>query len=186
MNQPLPPLPQNGSGSDPAAAARGFSPEALHMPFPDASYRPRPSIFARKPTWLDLLDPRQPEAFLAFCSTWCAAQMWFWPNEFAADSTPITLNIGLRGHEPVWAVFGAIAALLKLTGLASRIVPRWSSLSEGMRMSGLFMSVVFWMVVGISRMLDFPHLVTPVALTGLGVAAAFELAERHDTRETWR
>ena len=102
---------------------------------------------------------------------------------FAKDGT---LEIGLRGHEQVWAIFGAITALLKLAGLASRLSPRWQEYSDGLLASGLFMSIVFWMIVGISRVVDFPHSITPVALTGLGVAAAFQLAQKRDPRETWR
>ena len=138
------------------------------------------------PTWLDLFDPRQPEAFLAFCSAWCAMQMWIWPHEFASANALISFDIGLQGHERVWAIFAGFAALLKLVGLACRIGQRWAQLSDGLRAGGLFMSVVFWLIVGLSRMIDFPHLITPVALTGLGVAAAFELANRRDPRETWR
>jgi hypothetical protein len=113
-------------------------------------------------------------------------QMWIWPNEFSAANALITLEIGLRGHEQVWAIFGAITALLKLAGLASRLSPRWQEYSDGLLASGLFMSIVFWMIVGISRVVDFPHSITPVALTGLGVAAAFQLAQKRDPRETWR
>lgn len=140
----------------------------------------------KPPSWTDLFDPRQPEAFLAFCSAWCVLQMCIWPNEFASANALVTTEVGLRGHERIWAIFGGVAALLKMAGLASRMSPRWASFSVGLRASGLFMSIIFWMIVGVSRVLDFPHLVTPVALVGLGMAAAFELAERRDPRETWR
>jgi len=146
---------------------------------------------ARALSWTNLFDPRQPEAFLAFCSLWCSMQMCIWPDEFAAQNALAALNmvtraVGLRGHEQVWSVFGASASLLKLAGLACRLGPRWEEFSNGLRASGLFMSIVFWMIVGLSRMMDFPHLITPVALTGLGVAAAFQLAERRDPRDTWK
>ena len=140
----------------------------------------------RAPSWLDLFDPRRPEAFLAICSLWCALQMWMWPNEFAAQNALVTLEIGLRGHEQVWAIFGGIAALLKLAGLASRLDARWARFSYGLIAAGLFMSIIFWMIVGVSRMADFPHLITPVALTGLGVGAAFQLADPRERWSTWR
>ncbi len=140
----------------------------------------------RTPSWLDVFDPRQPEAFLAFCSLWCSMQMWIWPTEFSAANALITLEIGLRGHEQVWAIFGAIAALLKLAGLSSRLNPRSAGYSDGLLASGLFMSIVFWTIVGVSRVVDFPHSITPVALTGLGVGAAFQLGQKRDPRETWR
>jgi hypothetical protein len=146
----------------------------------------RRSPNAATPSWLDLFDPRQPEAFLAFCSGWSALQMWIWPDQFASANALISFDIGLLGHERVWAVFAGVGALLKLAGLASRMSQRWAQFSDGLRASGLFMSVVFWLIVGLSRMIDFPHLIMPVALTGLGIAAAFELADRHDPRETWR
>lgn len=138
------------------------------------------------PTWIDLFDPRQPEAFLAFCSLWCSLQMWIWPNEFAAQNALVTSAIGLSGHEQVWAIFGAVAAMLKLTGHACRMSARWREFSSGLVAGGLFMSIIFWLIVGLSRMLDFPHLITPVALTGLGVAAAFQLAGWRNPREAWQ
>ena len=148
-------------------------------------YRPR-CLDRAAPSWLDLFDPRQPEAFLAICSAWCSLQMWFWPNEFAAANALISLDVGLRGHERVWAIVGGMAALFKIGGLVFRKIRRWRDLSHGLRACGLFMSIVFWLIVGLARMLDFPHLITPVALTGLGIAAAFELATRHEPRDTWR
>lgn len=140
----------------------------------------------RPPSWIDLFDPRQPEAFLAFCSAWCAAQMWLWPAEFDAANGLLTRQIALFGHERTWATIGGIAALLKLAGLASRLTPRSMCFAPGLRMSGLFLSIVFWLIVGISTMVDLPHSILPVALTGLGLAAAFELAENREPRETWR
>jgi hypothetical protein len=139
-----------------------------------------------RPPWTSLFDPRQPDSFLAFCSCWCALQMWLWPDEFANANALITLDVGLRGHERSWAIFGLVAALLKIAGLASRLSRRWSPFAPGLRAGGLFMSILFWTVVGLSRVIDFPHSITPLALTGLGIAAAFELAERREPRETWR
>jgi hypothetical protein len=177
------------------ASGRGASglPDQAH-PRPAPGHKPvggrtnptRRSPNAVTPSWLNLFDPRQPEAFLAFCSGWSALQMWIWPDQFAAANALISSDIGLLGHERVWAVFAGVGALLKLAGLASRMSQRWAQFSDGLRASGLFMSVVFWLIVGLSRMMDFPHLITPVALTGLGIAAAFELGNRHDPRETWR
>ncbi len=82
-------------------------------------------------------------------------QMWFWPDEFSAANALVTFQVGLRGHEQAWAMFGSIAALLKLSGLASRMSMRWRVFSDGLLASGLFMSIVFWMIVGISRVVDF-------------------------------
>lgn len=141
---------------------------------------------ARPPAWLDLFDPRQPEAFLAVCSTWCALQLCIWPSEFDAANAVVTRVIGLRGHEQIWAIVGLVAAVLKLAGLASRMSPRWAGFASGLRASGLFMSILFWLIVGLSCMLDLPHTIVPVVLTGLGIGAAYELAEQREPREAWR
>jgi hypothetical protein len=161
-------------------------PERPSTPSTGATTRPGNISGGRAPSWTSLFDPRQPEAFLAFCSLWCSMQMWFWPDEFSAANALVTFQVGLRGHEQAWAMFGSIAALLKLSGLASRMSMRWRVFSDGLLASGLFMSIVFWMIVGISRVVDFPHSITPVALTGLGLAAAFQLAQQRDPRETWK
>lgn len=173
-------------GEPGTAAQWDAPPDRPSMPSIAATTRPGNISGGRTPSWISLFDPRQPEAFLAFCSLWCAMQMWLWPDEFSAANALVTLQVGLRGHEQVWAIFGCVAALLKLFGLASRMSMRWRVFSDGLLASGLFMSIVFWMIVGISRVVDFPHSITPVALTGLGLAAAFQLAQRHDPRETWK
>ena len=131
----------------------------------------------RPPSWTDCFDPRRPEAFLAYCSLWCSMQMLVWPDQFANANALVSTAIGLRGHEQSWAIFGAVTPLLKLTGLACRLSNRWSGCSPGLLVSGFFMSVVFWMIVGLSRMVDFPHSITPIALTGFAIAAAWQLAE---------
>jgi hypothetical protein len=127
------------------------------------------------PAWTDLFDPRRPEAFLAFCSVWCSFQMWFWPNQFASENALLSLSVGLRGHETSWAIFGLVAATFKLSGLASRLSARWAGFSPGLLAAGLFMSVIFWMIVGVSTAVDFPHRITPIALTGFAIAAAWQL-----------
>jgi hypothetical protein len=35
-------------------------------------------------------------------------------------------------------------------------------------------------------MIDLPHSMLPVALTGLAMVAAYELAENKEPRETWK
>lgn len=148
----------------------------------DAEITPR-SVWQREPSaehppsWTDCFDPRRPEAFLAFCSAWCSIQLWFWPDQFAEANAFVATQIGLRGHEKSWAVFGLVAAALKLVGLACRVSDRWRGFSPGLLVSGLFLSVVFWMIVAVSRVFDFPHSITPVALIGFAIAAAWQLAE---------
>src|ERR1039458_4633353 len=60
------------------------------------------------------------ELLQAFCSAWVAAQLWFWPGQFPLGNTPMALATGICGHERSWALVCAIAALLKLSGLACR------------------------------------------------------------------
>jgi apolipoprotein N-acyltransferase len=103
--------------------------------------------------------------------------MWVWPDQFAAANDFVATQIGLRGHEQSWAIFGLVAAALKLLGLAARASKRWYGFAAGLLVSGLFMSLVFWMIVALSRTLDLPHTITPVALIGFALAAAWQLAE---------
>jgi hypothetical protein len=173
----------------PAGSGTGSTiPERAPDPAPPAD-RPMPlapPFSICPPSWTDLFDPRQPEAFLAFCSAWCACQMWIWPTAFDATNGVLTRQIGLYGHERTWATVGFLAALLKLGGLAIRLLPHWTGFAPGLRGAGLFLSIVFWSIVGISTMTDLPHSLLPVALIGLAMGAAFELAECREPRETWR
>jgi hypothetical protein len=111
-------------------------------------------------------------------------QMWLWPNQFASDNALMIVQIGLRGHEENWAIFGLVAALVKMVGLACRMTRNWARFSPGLLAAGLFMSVVFWMIVGFSTVVDFPHRITPVALTGFAIAAAWQLSEWRDFPDT--
>jgi hypothetical protein len=110
-------------------------------------------------------------------------QMWFWPNQFDAANALMTAAVGIRGHEPSWAIFGLVTAGVKLIGLACRLSPRWAGFSDGLLASGLFMSVVFWLIIGLTTAADFPHRITPVALTGFAIASAWQLAEWRKTPE---
>lgn len=148
------------------------------QPPPQAAHSGTPREWSGRPaSWTDCFDPRRPEAFLAFCSAWCSLQLWFWPDQFAEANEFVATEIGLRGHERTWAIFGLVAAGLKLIGLACRLSARWQKFSSGMLVSGLFMSVVFWMIVAVSRIFDLPHSITPIALIGFAIAAAWQLSE---------
>lgn len=103
--------------------------------------------------------------------------MWIWPDQFAAANALVSVEIGLRGHERVWAIFGLAAAALKILGLTCRLGARWAGFSDGLLAAGLFLSVVFWLIVGISTAADLPHRITPVALVGFALGAAWQLAE---------
>ena len=104
-------------------------------------------------------------------------QLWLWPDAFNAANALVVTEIGLRGHEKTWAIIGIIAALLKLIGLACRMSRTTAVYSAGLLVSGLFMSTVFWLTVSLSTVIDFPHRITPIALTGFAIAAAWQLAE---------
>jgi hypothetical protein len=136
-----------------------------------------PIRIRRPASWTDLIDPRRTESFLAFCSAWCALQMLLWPDQFASENAIIARGVGLHGHEQAWAIFGLAASSLKIGGLASRLIKRWSRFSQGLLVAGLFLSIVFWLIVGLSTLADSPHRITPVALVGLAIAAAWQLGE---------
>src|SRR5271165_480664 len=102
------------------------------------------------------------ELFLASCSAWAAAQLWFWPHRFPLDNTPTVLGAGMDGHARSWALVCGAAALLKVGGLACRLWTRWTSLSAGLMISGLFMSIVIWTIVGTTWSLAFPRSLTPI------------------------
>jgi hypothetical protein len=151
------------------------------------------------------------ELFLAICSAWAAVQMWVWPADFVighvalllwphaflAGHVPLLLPAIMTAKEQTWAVFCGIAALLKLGGLASRL---WayrdpasgrlmacsvcSRLAIGCTIVGLFMSVVVWTIVAISLAIDAPHSVSPIALAGLALGAASQLAEWDPRRDS--
>ncbi len=140
---------------------------------------PRPAALRPTYAWKSYACAWRTEAFLAVCSAWAAAQMWQWPNEFAGGPTPMSLAVGLRGHERSWALFCGFASLLKLLALALRLRPSGTGVAAGMMVTGLFMAIVFWTIVGVSWSLDFPHDATPIVLIGLAFGAAGQLA-------TWR
>lgn len=130
------------------------------------------------------------ELFLAMCSGWAALQMWLWPNEFVIGHMAHAISATLSGQEQTWAIFCGIASVLKLGGLAARvwahhdaitgrllICSQCDRIAAGLTISGLFMSVVFWTIVGVSLAVDFPHSPSPILLIGLALGAAWQLAE---------
>jgi hypothetical protein len=116
------------------------------------------------------------ELFLAFCSAWVAVQLWFWPDQFPLGSTPMSLSAGMRGHATPWALVCALAALLKVSGLALRFWTRWTLVSAGLMICGLFISIVIWTIVGTTWAFNFPHSLAPVVLIGGALGAAWQLA----------
>jgi len=152
------------------AAGEPATPDAI----PEASVWPavpRPESTARSEpvSW-------RFELFLAFCSAWVAAQLWFWPGHFPLGATPMALSTGIRGHEQHWALVCVIAALLKLSGLVCRLWTPWIETSAALMITGLFMSIVIWTIVGASWSFDFPHSLAPVILIGGALGAAWQLS----------
>lgn len=117
------------------------------------------------------------ELFLAFCNTWVAAQLWFWPGQFPVGATPMALSTGIRGHERHWAVVCVIAALLILAGLVCRLWTPRINRSTALRITGLFTSIVVWTIVGVSLSFDFPHSLAPIILIGGALGASWQLAQ---------
>ena len=126
------------------------------------------------------------ELFLAFCSGWVAIQLWFWPDQIPMGTSPEALSSSLRGHEPTWALITALAALLKVSGLVCRVWTPWILASSVLMLSGLFMSVVIWTIVGITWAFDFPHSVAPIILIGGGLGAAWQLSLWRLPPVTWK
>ena len=158
---------------EPAAPAAIPAASVRHaLPRPDSAWRSPPE------SW-------RFELFLAFCSAWVATQLWVWPDQFPLGNTPVSLSAGLRGHEGSWALVCAIAALLKLSGLACRLRTPWTALSAGLMISGLFMSIVIWTIVGTTWAFDFPHSLAPIILIGGALGAAWQLSQWKPPPGTW-
>jgi hypothetical protein len=117
------------------------------------------------------------ELFLAFCSSWVAVQLWFWPDRVPIGNTLVMLSDGLRGRAASWALICATAALLKLGGLACRFWTPWTGLSTALMITGLFMSIVIWTIVGATWEFEFPHSLSPIILIGGALGAAWQLAK---------
>jgi hypothetical protein len=109
--------------------------------------------------------------------------MLFCPEQFATVNAMVTTSVGLHGHERSWAVFGLISTVMKAAALVCSRSQRRAAFAEDLLAAGLFLSVVFWLIVGLSILADDPHRITPVALTGFAIAAAWQLAGWHKTLE---
>jgi hypothetical protein len=150
--------------------AAGSIPEASEPQGPDRQVVPTAQNRRRHDS-----DSWRFELFLAFCSAWVAVQLWFWPDQFPLGGTPMTLSAGLRGHPALWALVCALAALLKVGGLALRFWSRWPLLSATLMICGLVISIVLWTIVGATWAFDFPHSLAPIILIGGALGAAWQL-----------
>jgi hypothetical protein len=130
----------------------------------------------RTRSWVHIFDLRCTDVFITFCSFWVAAQLWFWPIEFSQEGEPFSTAIEVRGNERTWALFCAMAALLKLTGLVLRHIWR-SPLSDGLLTAGFFMSVVFWGIVTAADLADAPHSIVTTVVFALTVAAGWQMVQ---------
>jgi hypothetical protein len=92
-------------------------------------------------------------------------------------NTLMTLSDGLRGRGVSWALICALAAALKLSGLACRFWTRWTVVSTVLMICGLFMSIVIWTIVGATWEFEFPHSLSPIILIGGALGAAWQLAK---------
>jgi len=128
-------------------------------------------------TWQSTRDSWRFELFLAVCSAWVAVQLWFWPDQFPLGDVPTALSAGLRRHAAPWALVCALAALLKLSGLACRLWTPWTRISATLMICGLFMSIVMWTILGATWEFDFPHSLAPIILVGGALGAAWQLAQ---------
>lgn len=128
--------------------------------------------FADTPEWL-AHDPIP--GFLAFCSAWAAMLMWRWPDDLINECGPVPLLVSMPLVARVWAGFCGLAAALKVIGLLMRLRRRWVRWAELLIVAGLFMSVLLWTIVSVLLEMRFPRSVTPIALAGLALGAAWQL-----------
>jgi hypothetical protein len=160
---------------DDRAAGRAVGEPAAPAAVPEAPVRP--TVLHPDNTWWNTPRSWRLELFLAFCSAWVAVQLWVWPDQFPLGHTQTALSAGMGGHERFWALVCGIAALLKVSGLACRLWTPWTTLSAGLMISGLFMSIVIWTIVGTTWAFDFPHSLAPIILIGGALGAAWQLSQ---------
>jgi hypothetical protein len=116
------------------------------------------------------------DLFLIFCSSWVAVQLWFWPEQFPLETGRVLLSAGVHGHEATWAFVCALAAVLKVGGLACACNARLLRLAGALMLAGLFMSIVIWTIMGLTWALDYPHSLAPIILMGAAFLAACQVA----------
>lgn len=166
--------PNSGGADDPVAT--GAIPVA-----------PDPVAPARDPSPVSCADvPWRFTTFLAFGSAWAAAQLWFWPDQFPLGHTPMTLSDGIRGQERVWSIVCLATALLMASGLACRLWTGMRVISATLTITGLFLTIIIWTIVGVSWTLDFPHSLAPVMLIGGSLGAAWQLMQWKSPRSRTR
>jgi hypothetical protein len=93
------------------------------------------------------------ESILILCSAWAAFVLFTPPSNFGQFPLTFALTEAIIQPEYGWAWFAAIAAMVKLAGLAC-YRPPWAG--PLLRCTGLAMSGTFWFVMGASTMVGNP------------------------------
>jgi hypothetical protein len=136
---------------------------------------------AMKPIIIDLntLSPRMAkfeaysvEVFLSSSSLWAAwvllsGETWQGGMVGAKAAFITAASLGSEMH---WGSVALIAALLKIGGIAMTFT-RFATLALVLRLAGIGISAVFWILLGVLAIHDDPYLLFAFPVVQLGVAA---------------
>lgn len=96
------------------------------------------------------LEPYRAEGVLIICSLWAAFVLYNPPSNFASFPASFAIAERMQGSEAAWATLALVGALLKMFGLVFLGNPRLAMTSFVLRVAGLVVSGIFWMIMGIS------------------------------------
>lgn len=114
------------------------------------------------------IEPYRSEITLALASLWAAWVLFTPPSNFATFAKGFAYAADLA-TERQWAVFALVAACTKLGGLALTWCRRCQNTALTLRLIGLAMSGVFWVLLGLSACIGNPDTLFgfPVVLFGV-------------------
>lgn len=109
-------------------------------------------------------EPYLVEVYLSVASLWAAFVLFEPPSNFAAYPISFALVESIQGQESAWAVMALVGAILKITGLAIRLLlpTRMTVTAYLMRSMGLAISGFFWMLMGASALVGNPDSIFPI------------------------
>jgi hypothetical protein len=140
---------------------------------------PPPDRMERSIGRLWALDPYRSEFMLALASLWAAYALLTPPSNFETFRPGFSFAAQVA-TEHQWAVFALVAGCAKLGGLAATWCRRCQNAALMLRLIGLAMSGVFWVLLGLSACFGNPDTLFgfPVVLFG---ATAWWLLVRFPT-----
>lgn len=103
-------------------------------------------------------EPYLVEVYLSVASLWAAFVLFTPPSNFASFPMSFALVESIQGQESAWATMALVGAILKIIGLAIRLLLplRMTVTSYLMRSMGLAFSGFFWMLMGVSALVGNP------------------------------